>query len=253
MLAAERRDLLVTRLRRDGKLVARDLAAELGVSEESLRRDLREMAAAGLCQRVYGGALPASPLLGTNHATRSEIAPESKQRVGARAAYLIPPGSIAIIDGDTTGLALAKALRPDLAATIITWSPIVAAALVDHPTVKVFMLGGWVGKYGAVTAEAASGVSADLYLLTCTGIHEKAGLTIDDADLGALQRILLSRAADAYVLGSVDKIGTAAAYTITGLSDVAGVVTDAPSYHPTIQRLSQQGVNIIQASESQEN
>ena len=65
MLAAERRDLLVARLRRDGKLVARDLATEFGVSEDSVRRDLRELAAAGLCQRVHGGALPASPAIGT--------------------------------------------------------------------------------------------------------------------------------------------------------------------------------------------
>jgi DeoR/GlpR family transcriptional regulator of sugar metabolism len=249
MLAAERRDLLVTRLRRDGKLVARDLAAELGVSEESLRRDLRELAAAGLCQRVYGGALPASPLLGTSHATRSEIAPESKQRIGARAAHLINPGSIVILDGDTTGLAVAKALRPDLAATIITESPVVAAALIDHPTVRVFMLGGWAHKRGAATAEAASTITADLYLLTPTGIHEKAGLTVDDPDLAALHRILISRAADTYVLGSLDKIGTAAPYTITGLSDLAGIVTDAPSYHPTIQHLHEQGVNIIPAAE----
>jgi DeoR/GlpR family transcriptional regulator of sugar metabolism len=252
MLAAERRDLLATRLRRDGKLVARDLAAELGVSEESLRRDLRELASAGLCQRVYGGALPASPLVGTSYATRSAIAPESKQRVAARAAYLIAPGSSVILDGDTSGLAVAKALRPDLAAKVITCSPIVAAALVDHPTVKVFMLGGWVDKYGAVTAEAASKVTADLYLLAATGVHEKAGLTTDDADCAAVQRILLSRAADAYVLGSLDKIGTAAPYEIAGISDVAGIVTDAPSYHPTIQRLHEQGVNIIQASGSHE-
>ena len=61
MLAAQRRDLLLERLRRDGRVVAKDLAAELGVSEDSVRRDLREMAAAGLCQRVYGGALPVSP------------------------------------------------------------------------------------------------------------------------------------------------------------------------------------------------
>jgi DeoR/GlpR family transcriptional regulator of sugar metabolism len=249
MLAAERRDLLVTRLRRDGKLVARELAAELGVSEESLRRDLREMAAAGLCQRVYGGALPVSPLLGTSHATRSEIAPESKQRVAERAASLISAGSIVILDGDTTGVAVARALRPNLAAKVITWSPFVATALVDHPSVQVFMLGGWVNKHGAVTAEAAGAVTADLYLLTCTGIHEKAGLTIDEPDLAAVQRILLSRAADAYVLGSIDKIGTAAPYTITGLSDVAGIVTDAPADHPTLQRLRQQGVNIIDAAE----
>jgi DeoR/GlpR family transcriptional regulator of sugar metabolism len=253
MLAAERRDLLVSRLRRDGKLVAKDLAAELGLSEDSLRRDLRELAAAGLCQRVYGGALPASPLLGTTHARRSAIAPESKRRVGARAAYLIAPGSTVILDGDTTGLAVAQALRPDLAATIITHSPATAAALVDHPSVDVFIIGGRLHKTGGVAcgaaaAEAASTITADLYLLTATGIHEKAGLTADDPDEAALQRILISRAADTYVLGSLDKIGSAAPYTISGLSDVAGIVTDAPSYHPTIQQLRQQGITIIQAA-----
>ncbi len=85
MLAAERRDLLITRLRREGKLVARDLAVELGLSEDSVRRDLRDMAAAGLCQRVHGGALPASPAIGS-HAKRSGIVPESKRRVAAKAA-----------------------------------------------------------------------------------------------------------------------------------------------------------------------
>ena len=140
MLAAERRDLLLARLRRDGKVIARDLAREFDLSEDSLRRDLRELAAAGLCKRVYGGALPASPAVGT-FAERAEIAPESKRRVGARAASLITPGSTVILDGGTTGLAVAEAVRPDLAATIITPSPIVAAALANYPSVDVFVLG----------------------------------------------------------------------------------------------------------------
>ena len=155
MLAAERRDLLVSRLRRDGKLVARDLAQELGLSEDSVRRDLRELAAAGLCQRVYGGALPASPAVST-HAKRSGLAPESQRRVAARAAELISPGTTVILDGDTTGLAVAAALRPDLAATIVTHSPTTAAALVDHPTVDVFILGGMLHKQSAIACGAAT-------------------------------------------------------------------------------------------------
>jgi DeoR/GlpR family transcriptional regulator of sugar metabolism len=254
MLAAERRDLLLARLRRDGKLVARDAASELGLSEDSVRRDLRELAAAGLCQRVYGGALPPAPAgATTTHAGRSGIAPESKRRVGARASYLIAPGSTVILDGDTTGVAVAEALRPDLAATIITPSPLVAAALTEHPTVDVFVLGGRLDKKGAVmsgavAAEAASRISADLCLLTVSGVHEEAGLTFGDPDGAAVRRILIGRAADTYVLGSLDKIGVVAPYTVTGLSEVTGIVTDAPSYHTTIQQLRQQGVNIIQAS-----
>lgn len=117
--------------RRDGKLISRDLAAEFDVSEDSVRRNLRDLAATGFCQRVHGGALPASPAVDT-HEHRSWIAPESKQRVGARAAELIVPGSTVIVDGGTTGLAIANSLRPDLSATIITHSPTTAAALTDH-------------------------------------------------------------------------------------------------------------------------
>jgi DeoR/GlpR family transcriptional regulator of sugar metabolism len=251
MLAAERRDLLVTRLRRDGKLVARDLAQELGLSEDSVRRDLRELAAAGLCQRVYGGALPASPALGTI-TVRSGIAPESKRRVAARAAELITPGTTAILDSGTTALAIVAALRPDLDATIITHSPTTAAALADHPTVDVFVLGGRllknsVAACGAAAAEAASGLSADLYFLGLAGIHAKQGLTAGDPDEAAMKRILVGRAADTYVVGSIEKLGTVCSYTVVGLSEVAGIITDAPADHPTVQQLRERGVSVIQA------
>ena len=63
MLPAQRREVLLSRLSSDGRLVVKELATELGVAEDSLRRDLRELAAAGLCQRVYGGALPVSPAI----------------------------------------------------------------------------------------------------------------------------------------------------------------------------------------------
>jgi DeoR/GlpR family transcriptional regulator of sugar metabolism len=61
MLPAERRDHLLGLLARQGKIVAKDVAADLGISEDSVRRDLRDLAAEGLCQRVYGGALPGRP------------------------------------------------------------------------------------------------------------------------------------------------------------------------------------------------
>ena len=63
MLAAERRDYLLGVLTEEGKIVAKDIAERLGLSDDSVRRDLRELAAEGLCQRVYGGALPASPAI----------------------------------------------------------------------------------------------------------------------------------------------------------------------------------------------
>jgi DeoR/GlpR family transcriptional regulator of sugar metabolism len=252
VLAAERKDLLLARLRRDGKLVARDLAAELGLSEDSVRRDLRELAAAGLCQRVYGGALPVSPALGTE-ASRSAIAPDSKRLVGARAAELITQGSSVILGGGTTALEVVAALPADLEATIITHSGTVATALASHPGVNVLMLGGQLHKQsvtttGAVAAEAASGITADLALLTLPGVHPHEGLTAIDPELAAMIRILISRAADTYVMASIEKLGTVAAYKVAGLPEVTGVITDAPADHPALRQLRDQGTAIIRAA-----
>src|SRR6478609_7919448 len=119
MLAAERREMLLSRLRSDGKVVAKDVAAELDISGDSIRRDLRELAADGLCQRVYGGALPASPAV-VDHAARRSVAPDGKRKVASAAVALVRPGGTLILDGGTTALAVAHALPPDLACTVIT-------------------------------------------------------------------------------------------------------------------------------------
>jgi DeoR/GlpR family transcriptional regulator of sugar metabolism len=251
VLVAERRDLLLRRLERDGKLIARDLAAELGVSEDSVRRDLRDLAAAGLCQRVYGGAVPASRAL-VNYAARASVEPESKERVAARAAALIDPGDRVILDGGTTTLAVVRALPASLEATVITHSPTIAAALVDHPGIEILLLGGRIYKHsavacGAATAEAAAGISADLFLLGVTGVHPEAGLTTGDAEEAAMKRTLAGRAADTYVLASTEKVGAISAYRVLGLSEVSAIVTDAEPDNPWLDQLRQAGGEIIPA------
>jgi DeoR/GlpR family transcriptional regulator of sugar metabolism len=248
MLAAERRDLLLARLRADGKIVAKDLATELGLSEDSIRRDLRELAAAGLCQKVYGGAVPASAALGDYGARRS-IEPDSKQAVAARAVPLIRPGSVAILDGGTTTLAVARSLPASLQCTVITHSPTVASALVDHPGVDIIMIGGRVFKHSAVTcgaaaAEAAETISADLFLLGVTGVHPAHGLTTGDPDEAAMKRTLARRAAETWVLASTEKLGAASRYTVLPLGEVAGVVTDGQD-HEVVSRLRDSGVTVL--------
>ena len=155
MLAAERRDHLLGLLAREGKIIAKDVAVALGISEDSVRRDLRDLAAEGLVQRVYGGALPVSPAV-VDYAARRTVAPDSKRKVATVAAGLVHPGSALILDGGTTALAVAQALPPELECTVITHSPTIAVALLDHPAAEVFLLGGKVFKHSAVAYGAAS-------------------------------------------------------------------------------------------------
>jgi DeoR/GlpR family transcriptional regulator of sugar metabolism len=236
MLVAERHDLLLSRLRTDGKLIARDLALELGISEDSIRRDLRDLAAAGLCQRVYGGAVPASPAL-ADYATRAGVEPDSKRSVAGHAIGLIRPGHRVILDGGTTTLAVARALPPTLQATVITHSPTIAAALVPHPNVEILLLGGRIYKHsavacGAATVEAAAGVTADLFLLGVTGVHPDHGLTTGDPEEAAMKRALAARAAETYVLASAEKLGAVSPYKVLELTDVSGIVTESGVIEP---------------------
>ncbi|MEV4561627.1 DeoR/GlpR family DNA-binding transcription regulator [Kitasatospora sp. NPDC049285] len=252
MLAAERRDHLLALLARQGKIVAKDVAADLGISEDSVRRDLRDLAAEGLCHRVYGGALPVSPAV-ADYAARQSVAPDGKQRVARTAAALIRPGAAVILDGGTTALAVARLLPPDLACTVITHSPTVATALLDHPLAEVFLLGGRLFKHSAVTCgaaavEAAQNVSADLCLLGVTGVHPEAGLTTGDPDEAAMKRALAARAADTYVLASSEKIGAASPYRVLPWDKITALVTDADPEHEVLTRLAAQGVEVVRAA-----
>jgi DeoR/GlpR family transcriptional regulator of sugar metabolism len=248
VFVAERKAVLLARLHDEGRVVARELADEFGISEDSIRRDLRDLAAAGRCQRVYGGAVPVSRAL-VDYRSRATVEPESKRRIAARAAQLIKPGDRAILDGGTTTLAVARALPPDLAATVITHSPTIAAALIDHPTIEILLLGGRIYKHSAVacgvaTAEAARAITADLFLLGVTGVHRDHGLTTGDAEEAAMKRTLAGRAADTYVLASSEKIGAVSPYKVLELDAVTAILTDAPG--DALEALRHAGPSLIE-------
>ncbi|WP_037581948.1 DeoR/GlpR family DNA-binding transcription regulator [Phaeacidiphilus oryzae] len=251
MLAAERREHLLGLLAREGKVVAKAVAAELGISEDSVRRDLRDLAAEGLCHRVYGGALPVSPAV-ADYAARTAVTPDGKRRVAARAAGLVRPGGAVILDGGTTALAVARALPPELDCTVITHSPTIAAALVEHPRAEVFVLGGRLFKHsavacGAAAVEAARNVSADLCLLGVTGVHPDEGLTTGDAEEAAMKRALAARAADTYILASSEKVGTASRFRVLPWEEVSGLITDADPRDPALEWVAALGVEVLAA------
>src|ERR1700723_3165974 len=101
MLTRQRKTLILARLKSDGQVVAKVLAQETGLSEDTIRRDLRELAAEGLLQRVHGGALPASPAVG-DFAARLNLATDEKRMIGKAAAAMVQPGQAVILDGGTT-------------------------------------------------------------------------------------------------------------------------------------------------------
>src|SRR6202789_3567589 len=131
MLTAQRKKLILGRLAAEGQIVAKDLAQELGTSDDTIRRDLRELAKMGKLQRVHGGALPASAAVGDLR-EREQVSPQEKVVLGRVGAAMLRPGQVVILDGGTTALQVARHLDPDLRATLVTHSPTVAVEAAKH-------------------------------------------------------------------------------------------------------------------------
>jgi DeoR/GlpR family transcriptional regulator of sugar metabolism len=230
MLTSQRKHHILKVLKREGQVVAKTLSHELGLSEDTIRRDLRELAQEGLLQRVHGGALPASPAV-ADFAGRQRLSSEAKQAIGRVAAAMIQPGQVVILDGGTTTLQLARHLPPDLQATVVTHSPTIAVALAEHPTVEVVIIGGRLFKHsvvavGAAAIEAISRIRVDTYFMGVTGIHPEVGLTTGDLEEAHIKRALCACAAETIVLASADKLNAASPYVIGPLSAVSGMVIE---------------------------
>jgi DeoR/GlpR family transcriptional regulator of sugar metabolism len=251
MLTEERRELILEQVRRHGKVVATELSAALGVSADTVRRDLRELDEAGLLRRVHGGALPAA--VGARpYAVRLEQAPEAKAAIARATNRLFHDGQVILLDSGTTTLEVARALPPDLDATVITNSPPIAVALADHPEVEVAVLGGKLMKeghalIGAATVDALQVVRADVLVLGVCSLHPEVGITVLDLEESYVKRAMIANAADVVAVSAADKLGSAAPYVVAPLAELTYLVTEDGARPDQIDGFRAAGVEVILA------
>src|SRR5271156_5583948 len=248
MLTAQRKKLILSRLAEEGQIVAKDLAQELGTSEDTIRRDLRELAQGGKLQRVHGGALPASAAVG-DLKLRQQVSPRDKLELGAFGASMIRPNQVVILDGGTTALQVARRLAPDLRATIVTHSPTVAVEAAKQPYVDIIMLGGRLFRHsmvnmGAAVIDAAARLRADIYFMGVTGVHPDTGLSTGDAEEAAVKRALHERSAETVVLASAEKLMAASAFVVAELKDLSLLIVPAGTPERIIRTLRTGGVKV---------
>lgn len=251
MLTSQRKKLLLAALERDGQIVAKTLSAQFDVSEDTIRRDLRELAQQGLLQRVHGGALPASPAA-ADFSVRRSIEPGAKRAIALAAARLIKPGQVVILDGGTTAVQLAQQLPHELRATIVTHSPSVAVELVAHPGIDVIIIGGRLFKHsivavGAAALEALSVIRADVYFMGVTGVHPTAGLSTGDLEEAYVKRALVRQAAETVVLASSEKLNAASACKIADVGVASTIIVEKATPSRLTRPLAKRGIRILRA------
>lgn len=248
MLTTERKAHLLQLLKQNGRIEAKDVAAELGLSDDTIRRDLRELAAAGKLQRVHGGALPKSPAE-ADLAARGSIASESKMEVGKTAAALIQPNQVVIIDGGTTALQLVHNLPRDQCNTVVTHSPAIAMALEPFFSITVIMIGGTLFRHsmvnvGASAIEAMSHIRADMYFMGVTGVDVEAGLSTGDLEEAHIKKALSRRSADTVVLASAEKLEVASPFVVMPLEQASAIVLDSATPKRFRSRMKKAGLEV---------
>jgi DeoR/GlpR family transcriptional regulator of sugar metabolism len=248
LLPGERQGLIRRRLATTGRVIAADLARELETSEDTIRRDLRDLAAAGVCKRVYGGALPISAAGGSVRARADRDRPQ-KEALARVAAGLVRPGQILFIDAGTTNAAIARALPEEAALTVATNAPEVALALLGRPGFDIILIGGRLdhgsgGTIGARALREAQAIRADLCFLGACAVEADAGVTGFDADDAAFKRAIAEMSGAVVVAATSEKIGAAAPFAIIPAADVADLVVDAEAPEGETARLALAGIRV---------
>ncbi|WP_102960189.1 DeoR/GlpR family DNA-binding transcription regulator [Mangrovicella endophytica] len=250
LLTRERQALIRDRLQDEGRVLAGELAKFFSVSEDTIRRDLREMAAAGLCERVYGGALRAAPQHGSlSH--RQSVAADEKAMLAGAAAPLLKRGATVVIDAGSTNLAIAARISQGHRLTIVTNAPAIATAAGDRGA-DTILLGGRYdaatgGCLGARTAAEAAQLRPDLYVLGACGVDPAAGVTAFSQEEAELKRLLVGRSRAVLVAATADKLGTAASFGVADCDRLTHLVVGADCPAELAQAFSSRGVAVTQA------
>jgi DeoR/GlpR family transcriptional regulator of sugar metabolism len=250
-LGAERRAEILASLRAHGTVRAAELAASLGVSIDTVRRDLDELARAGMLRRVHGGALPPGPEPGGHSARRGRDALQ-KAAIARAAAGLVRDGDLILFDGGTTTLQVACHLDPELRATAVTNSPPIATALAEHPGLRVSVVGGELDRdmlvtVGAPAVAAIRELRADICFLGVCALHPELGVTTTDLEERHVKRAMIEASAQVVALAGPGKLGSAAQFVVASLDDLTHLIADRSAPPDVLAAARERGVEVVSA------
>jgi len=249
MLKEERHGRIRELLASSGALPAAELAQRLGVSADTVRRDLDELARAGELQRVRGGALARSPVP-RSYGGRGEHALAGKLETARAAATLLARDQVVIIDGGSTALALAELVPAGHTGTFVTHSPPVAGALARHPGIEVVVVGGILDRRamvctGAQTVDAYRAINADVCFLGVWSLHAEHGLSEGYAEEARVRSVLLERAGRVVALASREKLATVAPFAIGPATAITDLATERGTPAQLLAPFAELGIRIV--------
>ena len=250
-LPADRQRHIVDRLGKDGQVNASLLAMEFSTSEDTIRRDLRNLAAQGLCQRVYGGAVLMSPA-SASIAIRANESNARKEALGKTLATLLQPRQFLFIDAGSTNLAFARMIPVGLKLTIATHDPSIAACMVGKPDVELIVVGG--SKHPEIGAalggramQEIAGMRPDLLVLGACSFHVDHGVGAFNFEDAQMKNVLIQSAGSVALALLNEKLRSAATQIVSPINSISDVVVEVDAPLSETDAFMQEGLRVHRA------
>jgi DeoR/GlpR family transcriptional regulator of sugar metabolism len=249
MKPAERTQIILDRVQEHGDVTISDLAATLGVSEMTVRRDLDRLERTGVLRRAHGRALKgASGSYEPPFAIRTERQATEKLLIARAVAGLIADRETVVLDGGSTGVAIARELV-ERELTVCTPSLRVADVLRAAPDVRLMITGGMMrrGEESLVGPSAIATLDEhrfDTYVMTVSGLDPQQGCTEWNVDDAMIKRAALQVSTRCIVAADSSKFGEIAFARVCGLDAVTTLVSDSSLSQTQREKVSLTGVSL---------
>ncbi len=247
MLKKERQEFILHQLNLHNKILCADLSNKMGVSDDTIRRDLQELAQDDKLIKVHGGALSKS--FHTAFDRKMVYNLEDKNIIAQKTAALVQSGMYILTSGGTSILEFAKSLDTNLNATFFTCSLNAAIEFAHHPSIEVVMIGDKVSKdsmltTGASAVQTIESIQADLCILGINSLDTQFGLSENDWEVVQIKKAMIKASKKTVCIGISEKLNSQQKIKVANLDEIDILITELDPNDPILLPFKHKGITI---------
>lgn len=248
MTKMERQLYILEKVEKEGKAITNEVVAELGVAEDTIRKDFQELSAQGKVQRFHGGILRIEKGL-LDFEERSTQQPSVKRQLAEKAVEFILDKHVLYIDGGTTNLKFAESLPKDFAGTVITNSPAIALALCTFENISITLIGGNLEKTtriveGSSAIRQLQDLNIECCILGVSSLSPENGVTFPSSGEAMLKKEVMEHSGQIMVIANKEKLGSVATFRSSDISAINVLVTNETD-EKILRDYRQYGIQVI--------
>jgi DeoR/GlpR family transcriptional regulator of sugar metabolism len=243
----ERKKLITDQVNTHTRLLFTDLVKLINVSEDTIRRDVNELADEGQVIRIKGGVMSAAWHLA--HESQFSCR-QQKEIIASKALQLLKNGMLVLLDGDATIREFIKKIPDTLQATFITVNLLSAVELLNKPNIKTIMIGGQVAAHSQMTVSGEvfqylNNIKADLCILGANAIDANSGLTDSDWDTFQVKKAMIDAAGKVAVLATAEKLNSVMHLRIADVSKIDYLITELSPDSDNLQAYKSKNITLL--------